>query len=72
MTLKWTTSQNATARISDFKQKRDALYYPYNEEMVDKALLKVADAKGTSITRKNLVHNKGWLVTMLKSILYSL
>ena len=63
------TSQNATARISDFKQKRDELYYPYSEEMVDKALLKVAEAKGTNITR-NLVHNKGWLVNMLKSTLY--
>jgi len=70
MSLKWTLSQNATARISDFEQKREDLYYPYSEEMVDKALLKVAEAKGTSITRNNLVHNKGWFVNMLKSTLY--
>ena len=69
MSLKWTTSQNATARISELEQKREDLYYPFNEEIVDKALLKVAEAKGTSITRKNLVHNKGWFVYMLKSTL---
>ena len=64
MSLKWSASQTVTARISDFKEKREDLYYPYNEEMVDKALLAVASALGIDVSRSNLVYNKGWFFTM--------
>ena len=64
MSLKWSASQTLSARISDFKEKREDLYYPYNEEMVDKALLAVASALGTDVSRSNLVYNKGWFFTM--------
>ena len=60
MTLKWSVSQNSTARIADFEQKREDLYYPYNEEMVDEALLTVSYALGTDVTRSNLVYDKDW------------
>ena len=60
MTLKWSASQNSTARISDFEQKREDLYYPYNEDMVDEALLTVSYALGTDVTRSNLVYDKDW------------
>ena len=59
MTLKWSASQDVTARISDFKEKREDLYYPYNEDMVDKALQTVAGTLGTDVSRSNLVYNKG-------------
>ena len=62
--MKWSASQNVTARISDFKEKREDLYYPYNDEMVDKALQAVAGALGTDVSRSNLVYNKGWFFTM--------
>ena len=62
--MKWSASQNVTARISDFKEKREDLYNPYNEEMVDKALLAVASALGTDVSRSNLVYNKEWFFKM--------
>ena len=58
--MKWSASQNVTARISDFKEKREDLYYPYNDEMVDKALQAVTGALGTDLSKSNLVYNKGW------------
>ena len=64
MSLKWSANQNSTARISDFEEKREDLYYPYNEEMVDQALLAVAGALGTDITRNNLVYDKDWFFTI--------
>ena len=72
MTLKWSVSQNSTARIFDFEQKREDLYYPYKEEMVDEALLAVASALETDVTRSNLVYDKDWFFTIhwLKAVLY--
>ena len=72
MTLKWSVSQNSTARIADFEQKREDLYYPYKEEMVDEALLAVASALETDVTKSNLVYDKDWFFTIqwLKAVYY--
>ena len=64
LSLKWSASQNSTSRFSDFEEKREDLYYPYNQEMVDKALLAVAGALGTDVTRRDLVYDKDWFFTI--------
>jgi len=60
--LSWSASKGSTARISDFEEKRDNLYYPFNEKIVDQALLAVGESIETNITKRNLTHDKGFVL----------
>ena len=57
--MTWSASQKSTIRIADYEEKREDLYYPYNEEIVNQALIKVGNSIGREITRNNLFYNKG-------------
>ena len=59
LSLKWSSSQNLTMRIADFEEERQNLYYFYDEEMVDQALIKVRNTTQKDITKNNVVYNKG-------------
>ena len=57
--MTWSASQKSTIRIADYEEKREDLYYPYNEEIVNQALIEVGNSIGREITRNNLFYNKG-------------
>ena len=59
LSLTWSASQNLTMRIADFEEERQNLYYFYDEEMVDQALIKVRNATHKNITKNKVVYNKG-------------